>query len=122
MSNGKVTLNRPLVGAIALTCVGISLGFWISGNSSDDSSFATGDVAGAAFFRVGLLMAALWLALPPKGQEAPWATVTPGTFVGLLLAIYAVVRLKWMAIPLIAGAAFIAVILRPRSRYRPRRP
>ncbi len=122
MSDGKVTLNRPLVGVIALVCVGASVGLWFLGTYSENPSPVMGGGAGAAFFRVGLLMAALWLALPPKGQEAAWATVTPGTLVGLILAIFAVIRMRWMAIPLLVGAALIAVFLRPHTRYRPRRP
>jgi hypothetical protein len=121
MSNGNVRLNGPLVGAIALGCMGISAGLWISGFNAEESSVTTTSAAGAAFFRVGLLMGALWLALPPKGQEAAWATVTPGTFVGLILAIYAVVRLRWMAIPLIVGFGLFALFLRPRMKYRPPR-
>jgi hypothetical protein len=121
MSNGKVTLNGPLVGGIALACMAISVGLWIAGFNGEESSVTTTSAAGAAFFRVGLLMGALWLALPPKGQEAAWAQVTPGTFVGLILAIYAVVRLRWMAIPLIIGFALFAVMLRPRMKYRPPR-
>lgn len=120
MSNGKVTVNRPLVGIIALACVGTSVGLYFAGSQTEESSVAV-EGAGPAFFRVGLLMAALWLALPPKGQDAAWATVTPGTMIGLVLAIFAVVRMRWMAIPLVIGAALIAVMLRPRARFRPRR-
>jgi hypothetical protein len=120
MSNGKVTINRPLVGIIALGCMGISLGLYFFGSQTGEATVASEGI-GPAFFRVGVLMAALWLALPPKGQEAAWAKVTPGTLVGLFLAILAVVRLRWMAIPLVIGAAIVAVLFRPRARYRPPR-
>jgi hypothetical protein len=121
MTDGKVTLNRPLVGIIALACLGAAAGLFFSGSTTGERSLVMGGGAAAAFFRVGLLMGALWLALPPKGQEAPWATVTPGTFVGLLLAIFAVVRMKWLAIPLLALFAIMALIIRPRTKYRPPR-
>lgn len=122
MSDGNITLNRPLVGVIALGCLGLSAGLWLSSSDNPESSMVMGGGAGAAFFRVGLLMAALWIALPPKGQEAAWATVTPGTFVGLLLAVYAVVRFRWMAIPFIAALGLLALILKPRTKHRPPRP
>lgn len=122
MTDGKVTLNRPLVGLIALACFGIAAWFSFSGSTGDEAeNFVRGAGAGAAFFRVGILMAALWLALPPKGREADWAKVTPGTLLGLVLAIFAVVRLKWLAIPLLAGFALVALFIRPRIKYRPPR-
>ncbi len=121
MNDGKITINRPLVGLIALACLGLSLGLWFKGSVEPDDDMVMGGGAGAAFFRVGLLMSALWLALPGKGREAAWAKVTPGTFVGLLLAVYAVVRLKWMAIPILAAFGLLALILKPRTKYRPPR-
>lgn len=122
MNDGKVTLNRPLVGIIALACLAASAWLYFNGSfSSDNENFVTGAGIGAAFFRVGLLMSALWLALPPKGREASWAKVTPGTFVGLLLSVYLVIRMKWLAIPLLIAVATIGVILRPRTKYRPPR-
>ena len=121
MTDGKVSLNRPLVGIIALACLGTSAGLWISGSATGETSAVMGGGAAAAFLRVGLLMAALWLALPPKGQEAPWAKVTPGTLIGLLLAIFVVIRMKWMIIPLLAVFGIVALIVRPRPKYRPPR-
>lgn len=121
MNDGKVTLNRPLVGLIALGCLGAAVGLYFSGSYSTENNVVMGTGAGAAFFRVGLLMAALWLALPSKGREAAWANVTPNTLAGLFLALLGIAWRPRIAIPFLLVLGIVGLILKPRGKYRPPR-
>lgn len=40
-----------------------------------------------ALFRVGIVLAALWLALPPKGQPFLWRNLTPVLLIGLAIVL-----------------------------------
>jgi hypothetical protein len=75
----------------------------------------------AAFFRVGLLMGALWLALPGKNREAAWAHVTPNTLLGLFLALLGIAWRPRVAIPFLIVLGLLAIFIRPRGKYRPPR-
>lgn len=75
-----------------------------------------------AFVRVGVLMSALWLALPSRTREAAWANVSPRTMIGLCLAIFAIGWRPRFAIPVIIIAAILAFILKPRKNKRRRPP
>ena len=118
MNDGKVTLNRPLVGIIALGCLG-AFGYLMT------SSFGTPDenlqMWAGAFGRVGLLMGALWLALPSKNHEAAWADMSPSTLIGLILGIAWIAWKPKVAIPFLLILGVLAFFLRPRDKYRPPR-
>jgi hypothetical protein len=73
----------------------------------------------AAFTRVGLLMLAFWLALPPRGQSAEWAKVSWPALATALLAIFVVARFRWTVVPVLIFMAIIGVVLRPREKRRP---
>ncbi len=118
MNDGKVTLNRPLVGIIALGCLG-AFGYLMSAsfNTPDDNL----QMWAGAFGRVGLLMGALWLALPSKNHEAAWANVAPSTLIGLILGIAWIAWKPKVAIPFLLILGVLAFFLRPRGKYRPPR-
>jgi hypothetical protein len=119
MADGNVTLNRPLVGVIAIVCLCAYAGLLLTGG--DDSPENRNQMWAGAFGRVGLLMGALWFALPPKGKEAAWATVSPYTFLGLLLAVWGIAARPKIAIPLLLALAIAAYFVKPRNKYRPPR-
>ncbi len=116
----QIPINRPLVGVIALVCLAAAIGLRI-GYSGDTNKelWVTG------FGRAGLVMAALWIALPSGQRKAAWANVSPMTLLGLGLAIFAIaarpaIILRMLPIFGVLGA--IAYYLRPRPKAKDERP
>ncbi len=110
MSQVRVQVNRALVGAIALSCLaaGAALLWWDSWEN----------VWCGAFIRVGLVMSAIWLAMPTSKRDAAWANVSPYTLVGLLIGALLVARYPRRALPFMAVVLVLAYFLRPRSTRR----
>jgi hypothetical protein len=117
MSAPQVPVNRSLVGLIALGCAGIGGLWWLLEGGDGPRLWP------AAFLRVSVVMAAVWLAMPSRHREAAWARVNLWNLLGVLLAIIVVARtrlpLKFLIPGLILLAAAI-MILRPRPKTRPR--
>ena len=106
MAEQQISVNRTLVGMIAAACLvaGLLIGFV--------DEFA--NLWCAAFVRVGLVMAALWVALPSGDREAAWANISPLTLVGILLFALVFVRRPLVFLPILIGVALIGFFLRPR--------
>lgn len=117
MSKNKITLNRPLVGIIALVCLCAFVGLWFAGDETSENP----KLWAAAFGRVGLLMGALWLALPTRDRPAAWAEVSSNTFLGLVLAVIGIAWRPKVAIPVVVVLGILALVLKPRDKYRPPR-
>ena len=66
-------------------------------------------------------MGALWLALPSKNRPAAWATMSSNTFFGLVLAVMGIAYRPKVAIPIVLVLGILALILKPRSKFRPPR-
>ncbi|MEX0792185.1 MAG: hypothetical protein WD045_03560 [Pirellulaceae bacterium] len=89
---------------IAVTCLLIAAGFYIAGG---ETAIRVPEMQGA-LFKVGLVMAAIWLAYPNLKRLPAWLAV--GCCVGaILIAIHR--RLALFVIPLLVLAWF----LRPRN-------
>jgi hypothetical protein len=114
MSSQKIEISRPLVGVLTLACLVAAAAVWAFGASQKDAPLWI-----AGFLRVGILLGALWLALPTASRAPAWANVSPWTLVGLLLMIYLVGRYKWAMIPVLVTVATIGFFLRPREKRRP---
>ncbi len=114
MADQQISINRTLVGLIALVCLatGVAIGF------ADE--FA--NLWCAAFVRVGLVMGAVWVALPSGDREAAWANVSPLTLVAILLFALVFVRRPLVFLPIIVGVAAIGFFVRPRRRPPRTRP
>ena len=112
--NQTVTINRGLVGGLALaSLVGAGVSFlW----ETDDVPFWQG-----VFTRVGIVLAALWLALPKDGTLGPWANVSLTTLIGIIVAIFVVARNPKQYVPIVLAVAVIARYLRPPDKPRPPR-
>ena len=114
------TISRPLVGIItlvlALTWCILGLLQWTGTLDRDETTLR---MWWAGFGRIGLLMFALWIALPSNNRPAAWANISKPMLVGLLLAVVLVAVRPWLAIPLLALLAITSLILRPRARRRP---
>jgi hypothetical protein len=120
MQPSKTTVSRPLVGFLALGLLSASLLLTVWPHAL---SGAAGPSYAAATGRVGIVMAALWLALPTRNRRAAWANVRITAAVPLVLAALAVLRVPLrILLPLAGVALFAALVLRPRPRQRPERP
>ncbi|EDL58439.1 hypothetical protein [Gimesia maris] len=118
MSGEKIPINRTLTGLISLGCLGIAAYlFWLA----PPDQFAQQDVATGAFMRVGLLMFALWLALPTRNRDAAWANVSPWVFVVIIMAVVGVAVRPKIVVPLLIVMAVFGFVLRPRNKRRSRR-
>lgn len=109
-----VTINRSLVGWLALACwisAGVSLGFDAEGVP----------LWQAVSTRVGLVLTALWMALPKDGRLGNWANVSMTTLIAIVAAIFVAARNPWRTIPIILAVAAVARMLRPRDKPRPPR-
>ena len=92
-------IRRHGFGLFAIAFVGVAVALYFSGGSDDNSAWVTAICA-----RVGLLLGAIWLALPQLAQVAermpPW--LTGGILlVGLMTAIRP--RAIVYVLPLLAG-------------------
>lgn len=110
MNERRIPINRALVGIICVACFAAALGLWLKGVDE------TGELWFAGFIRVGLLMAAFWLALPTQNRDAAWANVSPATFVGLLLAVILMPRYPRYIIPALVLLVILGFVLRPKRR------
>jgi len=106
----RIPVNRTLVGAIALTCLGAAA-FLLARHGLDEEEWAMW-IGGLT--RAGIMMAAFWLALPTKHRDAAWAGISPLALVGVLLAIVAVVTKRYVLLPVLAAVAVVSFVLRPR--------
>ncbi|HEY0983403.1 MULTISPECIES: hypothetical protein [unclassified Schlesneria] len=112
-SSKSVVINRNLVGVIAIVMlVGAGILWVFTG---------TQNIWTGACLKVGLVMGALWMALPAIARnrslgEASWFTVI--AFVGLALLLTGKRVDIRIIIPLLAGIAIATLILRPRPKTR----
>lgn len=106
-------LSRRKVGVLAIVCLALSGLLKLAGP----------DQAGlmSALFRVGTVLAALWLALPPQGQPVLWRNFTPVLVIALAFTLLAKnPKMLVIAIP-IGFAVLLLLSLGPRRPHRPAR-
>lgn len=96
-------LNRWLVGLLAVGCL---LAGWFLPEAD-----ASRELWKAGFYRVGLLLAAVWLAMPTRGRSAAWAGISPWWFVGLAATMLFVARRPQVLLPLFAALFVLAVVV-----------
>lgn len=113
MADRNVTLNRTLAGVLALAC-GVA-GVILCAMRGIEDQFAAG------FIRVGIVLAALWCAMPSRDREAAWARVSPWAVVGGILAAVLLVRHLRVLLPIVIVLSIAGYILRPR-KHRTQRP
>ena len=107
----KIAVNRPLVGVISLACLATSGGLYFLQGSNPDW-----DIWRGAFMRAGLMMGALWFALPTRNRDAAWANVSLPALFGLIALVVVVPSRPRVYVPLLAVVAVIGFFLRPRRR------
>jgi len=114
MAEQQISVNRTLVGVIAAACLvaGVAIGFL------DEFT----NLWCAAFIRVGLVMGALWIALPTRDRKAAWANVSPVTLVAVLAVAVMLAGRPRVFFPLLVVAAILWFFVRPRRSTRTRPP
>ena len=111
-------MNRWSIGLIAASCFALAvvMHFTLEGSAAE--------LWEGALSRVGVVMCAVWLALPTRTRDAAWAHISWQTFAGVMLGLVMIVRMRVPLRFLIPGALFTAVVylvLRPRPKTRPQR-
>lgn len=117
MDETRITISRVMVGVCAALCLSGAVVLWIvfpEANAEDEAD-QKWTMLKAACTRIGLVMGALWLALPRDGRQVE---VSPKAFLAGFLAFVGVVLRPKVVLPLLAVLAVIAVLLRPREKNR----
>jgi hypothetical protein len=112
MAQRSVAVNRTLAGLLSIAC-GIA-GFALCALRGID------DPLGAGFIRIGVVLAALWCAMPTQTRDAAWARVSPWAVVGVLLAAVLFVKHLRVLLPLAFAVAIVGYVLRPRKKHATR--
>jgi hypothetical protein len=107
-------VNRTLTGVLAVGCAIAGVAMCAMRGSSD--------AFGAGLIRAGLILGALWCALPTRSREAAWAGVSPYAVGGVAVALAVFVKNFRVLLPLALALAVAAYVLRPRKSRRPRAP
>jgi hypothetical protein len=119
MQKSKTTVSRPLVGCLALGLLGTALilSLWPGAVSE-----AAGATLRAAAARLGIVMAALWLALPSRNRPAAWAKLSATSVATTTMAALALFRVPFrFLIPITGIVMVLGFVLRPRPLRRPER-
>lgn len=107
MDQRNVAVNRALAGVLSIVC-GIA-GVVLCATRGIDDPF------GAGFIRVGLVLGALWFAMPSRSREAAWARISPWAVAGIVLAAVLLVRHLRVLLPIAVVLAAVGYVLRPRK-------
>jgi hypothetical protein len=118
MEDPNADMRRLLAGLIAVTLLAAAALLWIlPGVSTSQAAVLWRGACG----RIGIVMAALWMAMPTRTRPAAWAKLNPRSVAAVSLAALAIRFPLKLLLP-VAGILIIAgVFLRPRDRVRPPR-
>ena len=111
--NKSEPVNKPLVGIIGLICL---IAFAVCFVFYPEQTSAR-----SAFLRIGVVMVALFLALPKAGEHVRWERFVP-IIVGAVVLIALSKRMILVALPAIVVIGILLAFLRPRTKPRPPRP
>jgi hypothetical protein len=120
MDDSNAALRRLFAGVIALSLLAAAVLLWILPGPS--TSQATAMWRGACG-RIGIVMAALWMAMPTRTRPAAWSNLNPRS-VGAVGLVALAMRFPLRLLLPVGGILVVAgMLLRPRRRVRPlRRP
>lgn len=102
-------MKKSAAGILALVCLAAAGGIWLTGQY---------DQIWPAFFRVGLVLLALWLALPEHGQQLLWSKIAPVIAVGVAAVAISRKAVLYL-LPALIVAGIVLVFLRPKPKRRP---
>ncbi len=119
MNSQPVTVNRSLVGAIGLGLLAVAGLIWALGLEESNGMWC------GACLKVGIVMAALWLALPSITRNPELGRASLGVVVGTVAVALLLGRTRiplTVLVPTVLGIAFVLRILKPARSTRPPRP
>lgn len=109
MPGTGLSSKRIAVGLCALLCLLMAAGLWLFTGNPEANQFLS------ALTRVGIVLAALWLALPEARQSIVWQKAGP-----ILLAAAIVVavmpKLVRYALPAAVVLSIAAILVRPKPK------
>ncbi len=111
----SVAINRALIGIIAITTLVGAGTCWIFAGSQN--------IWTGACLKVGLVMAALWLALPAVSRHGNWGRASLGTVIGFVALVLFLTGKRVdirIVLPMLIGIAIAVTVLRPKSKIRPK--
>jgi hypothetical protein len=103
----QLATKRKQIGLLALACLGLALCLWFFARDPEHNVLLAGVT------RVGIVLGALWLALPKNGATWMWQKAGPVLIVAVALIALAGRALRY-TIPIAILLAIILVLLRPR--------
>jgi hypothetical protein len=100
-----------VVGGIAVVCLAAAVGLWIFAANPEQNPFL------AVVSRVGIVMGALWLALPKQGENVAWGKTATLLIPAIILIAVNGRRLLYL-LPVAIVVALALAFLRPRVKGR----
>lgn len=119
MDDSDAAIRRMLVGLLALALLTASVVLWILPGASTNQATA---MWRGGCGRMGIVVAALWMAMPTRSRPAAWANLNPRSVAALGLAALAIKFPLKLLLPLAGILVIAGFVLRPRRRVRPPRP
>jgi hypothetical protein len=101
--------KRNLLGVMALICLASAVCLWVFAADPENNALLS------VVTRVGIVLGALWLALPSVGTNWAWRKAGPVLIIAIVLTALAGRRLRY-ALPVAIVVAVLLVILRPRPK------
>jgi hypothetical protein len=115
MNDSPMAVRKLIVGIIALSCLATAAGLWIFTDEPAKNPVAS------VTTRLGIMLGALWLALPRQGEHVAWDKCLP--VVVSVIVVLSFVRGSWRVLLYVIPAAIVvgiaAAFLRPRTKRRP---
>jgi hypothetical protein len=101
--------KRTAIGILAVIFVTVAAGMWLFTDDPELNPLLAG------LTRVGLVLGALWFALPAGGESVAWGRVAPILIGGALLVAVAGRAFRYV-LPIAIVVGIAALILRPKPK------
>lgn len=105
----QLSAKRNVLGILALVCLVSAAGLWLFTGDPEHNAVLS------VVTRVGIVLGALWLALPTVGTSWAWQKAGPVLIIAIALTAFAGRALRY-ALPIAIVVAILLVFLRPRPK------
>jgi hypothetical protein len=115
MNDSPMAVRKLLVGIIAIGCLATAAGLWLFTDDPGKNPVTS------VTMRLGIMLGALWLALPKQGEHLAWEKCLPAAVA--VIVVLSFMKGSWRvliyAIPAAIVVGIAAAFLRPKSKRRP---